>query len=248
MTRSTVPLAIGGVLEYGRVDDYAGEYAVTSLVHCMFVPIWVVESWWVTPQGKTQIRIHWRSLFAGFARFWASAVAFACAAALIYGGGAGFAIAAAIAAITSALAWRHQLRGDLAKRHAVLRRAAFGTCCDVRYRRESRDQLRAKLGACERSPALVAELGARSVDEAVAAYGALVLDGHAALADRIARGAADTLPSDAPYRGEADDRVDAGSRLQVPIPLTPAELRGLRDQHRLALVALIALSLISIFG
>jgi hypothetical protein len=249
-----------GTIDYGRVDGYDREYAVTSYAHVWLLPIWAIESSWIGPGGAMPIRLHARSAIAGFVRWWGPIVALGALAGVLYGGPSLLFGISGAAALACAWTWRWgTLRGELARRRAALNRAAFGSSCDVRRRRDGRAGIAAKLEArwaelaTGRSPADVAERGARSVDEAACAYGLLELDGSRAAradADRIARGAVAASSIDGPYRAGAEPRIDAAAELSAgpAAMISPAERRRLEDRTRLEFAGLVLLSLCAVFG
>src|ERR1044071_5348565 len=99
---------IYGQRPYGRLHAHEGEYAHTLFMHVDFIPLFPVESYWITsdlgrgdPVGFP-IKLHGKSVLATYLRFWApvlAVVAFVSSRSLI-----ATAIAIALAGL-SAWAW-----------------------------------------------------------------------------------------------------------------------------------------------
>jgi hypothetical protein len=182
-----------------------------------------------------------KSVLAGYLRFWGPALAVIGVATLTIPGIA----LALLAAAACAWAWTwHSLRGDHAHRRSDFQFLAYGTRCDPRhFPRDMRARMKVDLDrrwtalATARPPEDVARFGAKTLDEAVTAYGLLrltALDGHAeadAAADKILHDTRD-MPADTagPYRsGETvvDDvlaRVTAAASVARPAPVAPARV------------------------
>jgi hypothetical protein len=209
-----------GRRSYGRVDAHGGEHAHTQFAHVYYMPIIPVSSFWVTQDlgGAARgfsIPISGKSVAAAYLRCWGPIAVLGALAA----GSIGGYIVAALLAAASVFAWTwRSLRGPLVLRKSDFQMLAFGTRCDPeRMPAEMRERIKHALDErwaaldVKRSPDEVAELGARSSQEAVFAYGMLRLasidaprparDKAAAAARRILAGTHDLQqPSDGPYR------------------------------------------------
>lgn len=207
---------IYGQRPYGRLHAHEGEYAHTLFMHVDFIPLFPVESYWITsdlgrgdPVGFP-IKLHGKSVLATYLRFWApvlAVVAFVSSRSLI-----ATVIAIALAGL-SAWAWMWGPRSALARRRSDFDRVALGSRCDPAW---MTDEMRRRLSRAlasqlaqlpdARPPDDVARFGARSIDEAILAYGLLRLSAvehraAAAAADRLLASAFEKLPSDGgPYR------------------------------------------------
>jgi hypothetical protein len=205
---------IWGRRAYGRVDAHGGEHAHTVFFHLWYMPLFPTTSLWSTGPGRGFVtRWNLKSIVITYLRMWGPLAALGCflaatVPALLVGG--------AFAAL-SAYAW--SARGVRDRRRSDFNLLAFNARCEPELMpAEVRDAVKQSLDArwqkldLDRSPDEVAQLGARSLDEAVAAYGLLRLAAverraSQALADRILTGTYDAPPTgDGPYR---EDRVDA---------------------------------------
>jgi hypothetical protein len=208
---------IYGQRPYGRIHAHEGEYAHTQFVHIDFIPLFPVQSFWITCDlGAGQrlgfpIKLHARSVLATYLRFWAP-----CLAVLVFlsfRSTASTVIAIALAAL-SAWSWMWApRRGALARRRGDFDRVALGSRCDPAWLTdEMRDQLSHTLASQlaglpdARPPDDIARFGARNIDEAILAYGLLRLNSvkhraAAEAADRLLASTFDELPSEGgPYR------------------------------------------------
>src|SRR5215813_5118411 len=72
---------IYGQRPYGRLHTHEGEYAHTVFVHIDFIPLFPVESYWITSELAPDerlgfpIKLHAKSVLATYLRFWAPGVA-----------------------------------------------------------------------------------------------------------------------------------------------------------------------------
>ncbi len=210
-----------GSRAYGRVDGHGGEHAQTSFAHVYYMPLFPLQSHWITDtrDGSTrgfQIRAHGKSILATYLRMWGPVVAVAC---LASGDVAAMLVGAAFAALT---VWAWTWRRGRASRRSDFNLVAYGSRCEPRRMTTGmRAQLKTALDArwerlaLGRPPDDVAQYGAKNLDEAATAYGLLRLAGverrdataHAA-ADRIAAGTYEAAPdSDGPYRADHHDVV-----------------------------------------
>jgi len=178
------------------------------------------------------IRLDVKSVAAAYLRTWGVALAFACFA--VAPSVATGCVAAAVAAL-SVWSWWWRTPRDADTRRSQLRLLAFGCRCHPRrFRPAARARLRASLearwrGPGRRPPSDVARFGATTLDEAVVAYGLLILDGQDPLADEIALGHRDR-PQDAdPFRtgaeplepGALEAEISAAARSIVRSDLPP---------------------------
>ena len=206
---------------YGRVDEWGGEYAQTRFAHVYYMPIFPVGSQWITVDGQgrpigLKIGAHGRSIAATYLRLWAPLIALACFAA-VPGLVTGILAAALCAASAYAWSWR-VLRGTLTRRRSDFRLLAFGARCDPgRLPLETRAVLKQSLEVRharlpeQRPLEDVARFGARSLDEAVIAYGLLELAAlehrggdERAATDRLLAGKHEVAPTgEGPYREHA---------------------------------------------
>lgn len=233
-------LIIFGRRAFGRIDAHGGEYAQTTFAHVYFMPLVPLESHWVTTNqgGETygiEIKMSGKSIAATYLRAWgpiAALIAFGSV-----GGWLGLAAAAPfVAAIAWAWSWR-SLRGEGALRRSDFNLLAFGTRCEpTRMSREHRDHFKANLDArwrdlgVQRPPDDTAKFGARTAEEAVAAYGLLRLaaiehrDAAArAAAERILDGTHDVAAAaDSPYRDDAHRAVPATNEVLAHVAVAAA--------------------------
>jgi len=213
---------IYGRRAYGRVDAHAGEHAQTTFAHVWYMPLFPIQSFWITddsdaPRGF-EIRMHGRSVLLSYLRMWGPIAAIGC----FVSGSVGGLVAGAVLAALSLGAWI--ARSARPSRRSDFNLVAFGSRCEPQ--RMPADMLaRIKQGLQDRwdklgltrPPEDVAQYGAKSLAEASTAYGLLRIAGierrdpaaHAA-ADRIAAGQYDAAPAkDGPYREEhADPSAD----------------------------------------
>lgn len=201
---------------YGKVEHCGGQFAQTKFAHIYYMPLFPTGSFWVTAQDRSgtrgfPIRLHGKSVVATYLRMWGPIAALAC---LVAGSVVATLFGVAFTALT-AWAWiwtntRHRRRSDF-------NLVAFGSRCEPSLMDDDmRDVLRRSIEerwlkvAAGRPPEDIARYGAKTLEEAAAAYGLLRLaaldrapDANAA-ADRILAGEIEPLPAgDGPYR-EAD--------------------------------------------
>ena len=215
---------IYGSHEYGKVDEHAGEYAVTRFFHLWWLPLFPTGSTWIA--GRTSegayghgIKLHGKSVLAGYLRVWGPLVALGNAIAVLETPGLGHAIATlvSIALVAWTWSWR-SLRTERARRRSDFNFVAFGVRCEPRRMRpEQRALVKRDLEARwqaqkpDGSPNDVARHGAKDPAQAVLAYGLLRL----AAAERGRAGAAED--------GEADAILDG---TQVPSGIVDGPYRG----------------------
>jgi hypothetical protein len=208
---------IYGQRPYGRLPTHEGEYAHTVFAHIDFIPLFPVESFWITSELAPDerigfpIKLHAKSVLATYLRFWAPAVA-----ALVYlswRSPVATALAIALAAL-SVWSWMWgPRRGARARRRSDFDRVALGSRCDPALmpddmRRRLSRTLESQLAGLPdaRPPDDVARFGARNFEEAILAYGLLRLNAvehraAAAAAERLLASTFDELPSEGgPYR------------------------------------------------
>jgi len=206
-------ILVYGFRNYGCIDKSADQYAVTEFVHLFFLPIVPIESLWMEgEESRHAIRLHGRSVVAGYLRVWGPLVAIACVLAAEAWASAthvAIAIAAAAAALT-AWTWTWHGLGRSARVRADFNQAAFGTRCEPRrLHADMRRRLRQSLNeawdalATNRSPNDVAIHGATSPEETAIAYGILRIandsDADRMLDDRPVA----SWTGDGPYRSAA---------------------------------------------
>lgn len=227
---------IYGQRPYGRIHAHEGEYVHTQFVHIDFIPLFPVESFWITSELAPDqllgfpIKLHAKSILATYLRFWApggAALVFVSSGSLV-----ATALALALAAL-SAWSWMWgPRRGALARRRSDFDRVALGSRCHPAW---LTDDMRRRLGRTlesqlarlpdARPPDDIARFGARNLDEAILAYGLLRLNAvehraAAATADRLLASTFDELPSEGgPYR----ERL-AGSVPQLGAAISAAAL------------------------
>lgn len=204
---------IWGRRSYGRVAVHGDEYAHSLFYHLWYMPLFPTQSVWVVGRGRGfGTRWNLESIVAAYLRMWGPLAALACFVA----GALPSVIAGGVLAAFSTYAWL--ARGVRDHRRSDFNLLAFGTRCEPALMfpemreamRTSLDARWAKLGL-DRTPDDVAQLGARSLEEAVVAYGLLRLaavDGRGshAVANRILTGTYDApAKGDGPYR---DDQVE----------------------------------------
>jgi hypothetical protein len=260
-------IVIYGRRSYGRVDAHGGEHAHTNFAHIYYMPLVPIGSFWVTEDLGGSVRgfkitASGKSILAAYLRMWGP---FAAVVGMATGGLGGYLVAAAaIVACLYAWTWR-SLGGASNLRKSDFHLLAFGTRCDpVRLPTELRLQFKAELDdkwaklATGRPPEDVATHGAKTLDEAVVAYGLLrlaALDGHesaAVAADRLLHGQHDLPKSaDGPYRGDHTpnaavlDDVAAAARLVRPSEPEPPRVPWWAfTKRKAALVALLGLAAI----
>jgi hypothetical protein len=142
---------IYGQRPYGRLHAYEGEYAHTQFMHIDFIPLFPVESYWITSEldaGQRlgfPIKLHAKSVLATYLRFWApclAVIAFISSRSPI-----ATVIAIALAGL-SAWAWMWGPRGALARRRSDFDRVALGSRCDPAWLTdEMRDRLSRSLAS-----------------------------------------------------------------------------------------------------
>src|SRR4051812_10326395 len=139
---TTRPMVIiYGRRAYGRVDAHGGEYAHTTFAHLWYMPLFPIQSYWITQDGEAplgfEIGFHGRSVLAAYLRMWAPLAAIACLAT-----GAPF-IGAAFAALG---VWAWLWRRAPASRRSDFNLVAYGTRCEPsRMPREMRDRVKRSL-------------------------------------------------------------------------------------------------------
>lgn len=249
---------IYGIRNYGVVDAHRGEYATTRFFHLWFAPLIPTGSTWITGSGPIgevghSIKLHGKSVAAGYLRVWGAVAAIANLAAGLSTTHIGHFVAAAIAAALCAWSWSwRSLRTDAARRRSDFNFVAFGTRCEPK-RMSAELRLAAKRDLDRRwearkpdqTPNDVARHGARDPGEAVIAYGLLRLGavdrGRAGLdedadADRILAGA--HVPSDL---GEGPYRATPAATADVPTEATLGDLVAARAaEQRAANPAMVA--------
>lgn len=171
---------------YGRVDEHDGEYIETEFTRLGSLPIPLLpgRSYWIVDDRGTarmgfRIRLDARSVAAAYLRIWAPAIAIA----VLVLGGSSLATAIAVALFgLSAWSWTWWPRDAAERRRSDFDRAALGSRCDParmtdQMHQRLADELatRASADADPRSPDDVVRFGARTVDEALRAYGLLRL-------------------------------------------------------------------------
>lgn len=240
-------IVIFGTRWTGRVDEQGGECAETLFAHLFYLPLVPLRSMWVTDSEVAThvhvsglvveqvgdrrfglpIRLHAKSVGAALLRVWGVALAVACFA--VSPSIAMGAVAAGVAAL-SVWSWSWRTPRGQDRRHGDLRLLAFGTRCDPnRLGGEARERLRTTLearrtGAGAQRPAEdIARFGPTSLDEAVVAYGELIVDQRDQLAERIAF-------------GQRDRPDDAGPYRDAPAPVPPETLRAEIERAADALV------------
>jgi hypothetical protein len=201
---------------YGKVEQHGGQFAQTKFAHIYYMPLIPTGSFWVTAQDRSgtrgfPIRLHGKSVVATYLRMWGPIAALAC---LFAGNLVATFIGAAIAALS---AWAWTSTGARQRRRSDFNLVAFGSRCepvlmddDMRAAVRRSIEVRWEKVAAGRPPEDIARYGAKTLEEAAAAYGLLRLaaldrapDANAA-ADRILAGEIEPLPAgDGPYR-EAD--------------------------------------------
>ncbi|MBA3458075.1 MAG: hypothetical protein H0T42_33640 [Deltaproteobacteria bacterium] len=241
---------IYGIKDYGRVDEHGGEYATTQFFHIWFAPLIPTGSTWVVGSGNEgqlglPIKLHWKSVAAGYLRVWGAVAAIGGALAGMQTGRIGLLALAAIAGALWAWSWSWRtLRTDAARRRSDFNFVAFGMRCDARrmpggLRVEAKRDLDRRWNA--RKPDLtpndVARHGAHDPGEAVIAYGLLRIaaiergsagKGEDADAERILEGAHVAAEvGEGPYRASA---VAPGA----PTAATLGDLVAARTAEQLA--------------
>jgi len=209
-------ILVYGFRHHGRVDRSAEQYAVTEFFHLFFLPIVPIESlWMVAEESGHSIRLHGRSVVAGYLRIWGPLVAIACVLAA-EARSAIYVVPAIAAAALTAWTWTwHGLRRS-ARLRADFNQAAFGTRCEPRrlragMRRQMRQSLNEAWDALgtHRSPNDVAIHGATSPEETAIAYGILRIakdpDADRMLDDRPVA----AWTGDGPYRSAAAPSCEA---------------------------------------
>ncbi|MEO8551386.1 MAG: hypothetical protein ABI678_15515 [Kofleriaceae bacterium] len=252
-------LIIYGRRAYGRVDAHGGEYAHTTFAHLWYMPLFPIQSYWITQEGDAplgfEIGFHGRSVMTAYLRMWAPLVAIACLAS-----GSPI-IGAAFAALgVGAWLWRP---APLARR-SDFNFVAYGTRCEPsRMPRDMRDRVKRSLEgrwedlALGKPPEDIAQFGAKTIDEAATAYGLLRLsaverrdpNGHN-LADRIAAGQYDKAPAgEGPYREDTHDAPASAVLAQVEAlaaaakqPTRPAQPWWAYTRSKAFLVTILALA------
>jgi hypothetical protein len=232
---------------YGRVHAHEGEYVETQFFHIDWLPLFPIESYWITRRAGADkqgfpIKLHLRSVAAAYLRVWGLGLSIV---ALATTGGPGFIAACAFAALC---AWSWTWRSLPRSRHrrSDFNRVAYGARCEpawltTDHRARLEAELRAKWSkrADARPPDDVARFGANDPEEAVLAYGMLRLAG---VAHREADGAADRLLASAfettvaeggPYRETTAAESGAFGEVIARVAATQAEaLRAEQDANR----------------
>src|SRR5664279_1498532 len=201
---------------YGKVEHCGGQFAQTKFAHIYYMPLFPTGSFWVTAQDRAgtrgfPIRLHGKSVLVTYLRMWGPIAALAC---LFAGNLVATLVGAAFAALS---AWAWTSTGTRHRRRSDFNLVAFGNRCEPSLMDDDmRDVVRRSIDerwlkvAAGRPPEDIARYGAKTLEEAAAAYGLLRLaaldrapDANAA-ADRILAGEIEPLPAgDGPYR-EAD--------------------------------------------
>jgi len=253
-------VVIYGRRAYGRVHQHEGEYADTQFAHIDFIPLFPIGSFWVTQDlGNGQrmgfpIKLNGLSVVATYLRIWAPLVAIALATVHSLAS----VVAGLVIAALSVWSWTWRSRhGELAQRRSDFDQVALGSRCDPAWMSdEMRDGLAERLHL-KRSARLdarpadeVARFGARDVDEAILAYGALRLESvhhpeAGKAADRLLASAFEKLPQHGgPYRETpARPQVQLGPAIlaAAPPPPPPARKRWFHNPW-LQLVGLVLLT------
>jgi hypothetical protein len=179
-------LIVWGTRHYGKVDQFAQQYAVTRFGHVWFLPMIPMESIWVTGRWGDDLaghprRLSLRSVGAAYARTWGL---LGGAIALITGltSASPIAVAVGAALLAAGLAsfrWRN-LRTAREHRRAGFNLLTIGTACDpldmppeyAMILRPALEERWAELAAGH-TPDDVARIGATSVPQAATAYALL---------------------------------------------------------------------------
>jgi len=192
-------LIVYGTRHYGKVEDHDCQYAVTRFAHVYFVPLFPLESFWVTGEEEDgfrghPVRLSGKSVAAGYLRVWGPILAIGGVASGGLAGIAGGVVAAGLSAWS--WAWR-RVRSPRERRRSDFHLLAYGTRCDpLRMPRALAEDLQRAYDARwaevseGRTPDDVARLGAANPVQAILAYGALRLAARTAPA-RHARQARD---------------------------------------------------------
>src|SRR5689334_9579105 len=176
-------LIIFGHQQYGRVDEHEGQYAHTRFFHLWYLPLIPTETVWILHDGTRachQMKRSWRSILSGYGRVWGPVIALGGAAAAIAGSIVAIPVAAT-AAVAGGWSWRtRRLRGDRDRLRSSFHLLAYGTRCDPLQMTDA--MVAALRPGCEArwaeladgmTPEDAARLGARSLQQAVFAYGVL---------------------------------------------------------------------------
>ncbi len=208
-------IVIYGRRAYGRVHAHEGEFAETQFAHIDFLPLFPIQSYWITHDDGDQrfgfpIKLHLRSVAAAYLRVWG--IGLALIAMIVSGSTAGSVAAAGLLAL-SIWSWTWRSMRGAARRRSDFNRVAFGARCEPSWMtRPHVAKLRASLDErwgrrdAARPPDDVARFGPNDVNEAVLAYGLLRLAAidhreAAASADRILDSAFEPRAAeDGPYR------------------------------------------------
>jgi hypothetical protein len=221
-------LIIYGSRWCGQVDTQEGQCQLTRFAHIYWMPILPVGTMWATSkvdkgfQGH-KVRWSWRSVLAGYARFWGPVVTLFGIAQLSLDG----ALTATIAASLCAWSWTwYGVRGEREQRRSDHHAAAYGTRCDpLRMPRQLAFSLRTEVDRAwaaasdGRTPEDVARLGATAPGEAALAYATLRLAARTAVGDaaKLARATSEKL-LDASVRAPV---ADAGPYRAAPVVASP---------------------------
>lgn len=177
----------------GRVDEYEGEYVETAFLCALRLPLVPWRSFWIMDAGGARIgfpiRLHLRSVAAAYLRAWAVPVG---AAALVAWPSLGGALVAVALFALFARSWTWWPRDPDELRRIDFDLAAFGSRCDTaRMTPAMRARLAADLARRRadspaiRTPDEVIDLGPRTAEEAVMAYGELCLADDVAPGPRV---------------------------------------------------------------
>jgi len=173
-----------GMRTHGRIDEHDGEYVETEFtcVPGLRIPLLPARSFWIVDDQGSQrtgfpIELHPRSVAATYLRIWAPGIA--TAVLVLWSSPLAAVIAAALFGL-SAWSWTWWPRDAAVRRRSDFDLAAFGSRCDpVRMtdamHQRLADDLTLRAGADPRPPDDVVRFGARTVDEALCAYGLLRL-------------------------------------------------------------------------
>jgi len=232
--RGFAMLIIYGSRWCGQVDTQEGQCQLTRFAHIYWLPILPIGTMWATSQVDKsyqghKVRWSWRSVLAGYARFWGPVVALFGIARLSLDG----ALVATIAASLCAWSWTwYGVRGAREQRRSDHHAAAYGTRCDpLRMPRQLAFSLRTEVDRAwaaasgGRTPEDVARLGANDPAEAALAYATMRLVARTAVgpAAQVARATSEKL-----LDATASVTVAEGSPYRatpVAAPVTPAAPR-----------------------
>jgi hypothetical protein len=197
----------------GRVDDYEGEYVETAFLCALRLPLVPRRSLWIMEAGGARIgfpiRLHLRSVAAAYLRAWAAPVGVAVLVAWPSLGGV--LVAAALFALF-ARSWTWGPRDPDALRCIDFDLAAFGSRCETaRMTPAMRARLAEDLARRRaddpaiRTPDEVMDLGPRTAEEALMAYGELSLADDISPAPRVRTDLVDQVMRHASRRRRVGD-------------------------------------------